>query len=49
MNNTILVHALLVLINCVKGVAIYVIALIGCDYEERALCQLLKPFIYARG
>ena len=49
MNNTILVNSLLVLINCVKGVAIYVIALIGCDYEERALCQFSKPFICVGG
>ena len=37
-NSTILVHALLVLINGVKGISIYVIALIGCDCEERPLC-----------
>ena len=37
-NNTFLVHALLVLINGVKGISIYVIALIGYDYEERPLC-----------
>ena len=47
-NNTVLLHAFLVLINCVKDVAIYVIALISCDCEERALCQLSKPFVYAR-
>ena len=38
MNNTVLVPALLVLINGVKDISIYVIALIGCDYEERPLC-----------
>ena len=37
-NNTILVHALLVLINGVKGISIYVIALIGCDCKERPIC-----------
>jgi len=46
--STILVHALLVLINYVKGVAIYVIALIGCDCEERPLCYLSKPLVCAR-
>ena len=47
-NNTVLLHAFLVLINCVKDVAIYVIALISCDCEERALCQLLKLFVCFR-
>ena len=45
----ILVHAFLVLINGVKGISIYVIALIGCDYEERPLCQLSKSLVCVRG
>ena len=48
-NSIVLVHALLVLINGIKGISIYVIALIGCDCEERPLCWLLKPFVCARG
>jgi len=38
MNRIVRVHALLILINSVKCVAIHVKALIGCDREERALC-----------
>jgi hypothetical protein len=47
-NIGVLVHAFLVLVNGVQGVVIYGIALISCEFEEKASCYLSKSFISAR-